>query len=314
MRISWSIEHENAVDMSGRMEKGIASAWSKRQTPVMGARTPARTLDEERYAQAFSVLVSRSEEYPAMIDRLVAVASALPEGFVCFDVGAGPGKVLREWVDRRANRPGRYAAVEPNHDYVRALRAVLAELGIDGSVDEAAFHSAYPIPGRFDLVLFSHSLYWMADPVGCVQHAREALSPGGCVLAFLQGPFGVHSMYRVFDPLFERDRPPGPNHGFSSAELVSGLRDAGLAPEVVFDPTPFDLTGLFDAENDRERDEFLSFCLQVEFSELHEPVRTDVLAYLRAACVEQDGRLLWYEPTATVVVAGESAAIGLTHP
>ena len=280
----------------------------------MSARTPVRTLDEQRYAQTFSVLVSRSEEYPAMVDRLVAVAATLPEGFACFDVGAGPGKVMREWVERGGNRPGRYAAVEPNADYVEALRSAFAELGIDGRVDEAAFHSAYPIPGRFDLVLFSHSLYWMADPVDCVRHACEALSPGGCVLTFVQGPFGVHAMYRLFDPLFERDRPPGPNHGFSSAELISGLRAAGLAPEVVFDPTPFDLTGLFDAENDREREEFLSFCLQIEFSELHEPVRTDVLDYVRAACVEQDGRLLWFEPTATVVVADDSATIGLTHP
>jgi SAM-dependent methyltransferase len=209
---------------------------------------------------------------------------------------------VREWMERRRRRPGRYIAVEPNPAHVVELRQTLASLELDSRVDETEFDVDYPMSTRFDLVLFSHSLYWMTDPVACMRHARDALAPGGRVVAFLQAPFGVHPMYRLFDPQFVRDRPPGQDQAFSSAELVVGLRAAGLEPTIDMDPTPIDLTGLFAAGNEAERDDFVSFCLQIEFSALDEPLRSDVLTYLRAAGVEKDGRLLWYEPTATVVL------------
>ncbi len=75
----------------------------------------------------------------------------------------------------------------------------------------------------------------------------------------------------------------------------------------MFDPTPIDLTGLFEPDARHERDELLSFCLQIEFAELAEPLKSDVVEYLRAACVEQDGRLNWYEPTATVTLRREES-------
>ena len=264
--------------------------------------TPVTTLDSQRYAQTFGVFVARSHQYPPMIGRLVGFVDSLSDGFACLDIGAGTGMVVRDWIASGGRRPGRYLAIEPNSTYASELRDNLHSLGLEAQVHEVGFDPGYTIPGRFDLVLFSHSLYWATEPVGWVRHAREALSPGGLVVAFLQGPFGVHPLYRLFNPFFERDRPAGPNHGFSSAELVAGLRETGIHPWVEFDPTPLDLTGLFDSGNEIERDEYLSFCLQIEFAALAEPLKSDVVAYLRAACVEKDSRLLWYEPTATVSI------------
>jgi hypothetical protein len=117
---------------------------------------------------------------------------------------------------------------------------------------------------------------------------------------------GVHPLFRLFDPLLARDRPNGCDHAFSSHELVLGLRAVGLAPRADFDPTVLELTGLFDAGAERERDDFLSFCLQAEVGELAEPLKSDLVAYLRAACIEQDGRLLWPQPTAAVWLAAAS--------
>ena len=266
-------------------------------------KTPVTSLNAQRYAETFAVFVSRSHEYPAMIQRLLDVAETLPPNFSCLDIGAGTGMVVRDWLAQTRRKPGRYFAIEPNPVHTSELAQSLPDLGIDAALDEADFHPDYAIPGRFDLVLFSHSLYWMAHPVACVRHAGDALAPGGKILAFLQGPFGDHPMYHLFNPHFDRDRPPGPNHGFSSAELVVGLREQGIEPSVVFDPTPHDLTGLFDRGNEAERDEYLSFCLQIEFKDLGEPWKSDVLAYTQAACFHQDGRLHWLAPNATVTVS-----------
>ena len=275
----------------------------------MPIRTPVTTLDAHRYAQTFAVFVARSHQYPAMIGRLVEFADSLPDGFACLDIGAGTGMVVRDWLAAGGRGPGRYLAIEPNPAHASELRHTLISVGVNGEVHEASFDSSYAIPGRFDLVLFSHSLYWVEEPVGCVRRACEVLTSDGHVVAFLQGPFGIHPLYRLFNPFFERDRPPGPNHGFSSAELVAGLRQAGIYPIVEFDPTSLDLTGLFDAGNEAQRDEYLSFCLQIEFAALGEPLKSDVVDYLRAACVEEDSRLLWYEPTATVAIQNTDARV-----
>lgn len=265
-------------------------------------RTPARSLDARRYAETFAVFVARSHEYPDMLRRLVEVSVAYPAGFSCLDVGAGDGMLVRDWLAAGARPPGRYVAIEPNAAHAERLRAAVGGLSIDAEVREEAFHASYAIDGRYDLVLFSHSLYWMTDPVGCVRNAAASLAVGGVVVCFLQSPLGDHPMFRLFDPLFERDCASDANHGFSSHELVAGLRAAGLAPSVVYDPSWIDLTGLFDRGNEHQRDEFISFCLQVEFAELAEPLKSDVVEYLRIACVEHEGYLKWFEPTAMVQV------------
>ena len=265
------------------------------------------TLDQKRYDETFAVFVSRSEEYPAIVDRLVELGAQLGKEFRCLDIGAGTGKVVGDWVAQSGRRPERYVAIEPSPTHADALRAVCSKLDLDAQVFEAGFDPQYTIPGEFDLVLFSHSLYWMPDAVGCVQHALESVSPGGVVVVFLQGPFAVHSMYHLFNPLFERDKPPGTNQGFSSAELVEDARSAGLSPELILDPTPLDLTGLFDPGNERERDDFISFCLQIEFGKIDPQTQVDVLQYLRAACLERDGRTLWHAPNATVILSRDQS-------
>ncbi len=263
-----------------------------------------QTLDGARYADTFAAFVKRrsDHQYRVMVDRLVDETARLPEGFTCLDVGAGTGRVVTDWVARGGRRLGQYVAIEPNAAHARALRATCAELSLEATVDEVDFSPNYAVPGKFDLVLFSHSLYCTPAPIDCVVHAFDFVARGGLLVVFLQGPFGVHPMCRLFEPLFQRDRPPIPQHDFSSAELVLGMRGRGLRPQVRFDPSPLDLTGFFEASNQREQADFLSFCLQIEFDALDDATGADILTYLRAACIEDRGRLLWHAPNATITV------------
>ncbi len=263
---------------------------------------PAHSLDSTRYAETFSVFVSRSHEYAAMLDRLAAVADTLPTDFDCLDVGAGPGMVVRDWLSLKGPRPKRYVAIEPNPAHSTPLGETIAELGLDGQILTDPFHGEFPKPGHFDLILFSHSLYWMNDPIACVRHAYNWLKPGGVLQMFVQGPFGFRTLFQQFNPLLERDRPADVDHGLSSHELMQGLRAHGLCPELAFDPTPVELTNMFDKGMERERDEFISFVLQVEFAQLAEPIKSDVIQCLRAGCVDVAGKLLWHHPNATIQI------------
>ena len=265
----------------------------------------ARTLGHVRYAETFSVLVSRSTEYASMNAYLRKLgAERLSEDFSMLDVGAGTGMVIEDWLAAGAPRPKRYVGVEPLPDHARKLRETVERLKLEGSVDEVGFSPEYPLSGTFDFILFSHSLYWLSEPVSCLENALARLAPGGILLAVLQGPMGIHDLYRLFDPQIERVGPAGPNQGYSSHELVTELRDAGHQPDCEFLESGFDLTGFFqnDAKAIRNLDEILSFALQVEFSELKEPLRSDVIAYLKAVCVESGERHFWREPTAFVTL------------
>lgn len=261
-----------------------------------------RTLNAERYAQTFAVFVKRSHEYPVMIRRLLQVTDTLPHGYIFLDVGAGTGKVITEWLAQGGQKPGHYLAVEPNPLHAQELRDTCKLLGVEATVDQESFDEHYPIDTGLDFALFSHCLYWPTHPGACVAHAFNALNAGGQLMAFLQGPYAIHSLYHLFESEFDRDQPSGPHHGFSSAELLRHLRAIDLDAEVILDPTPHDLTGLFEPGNERELNEYLSFCLQIEFSELEGILRNDILAYLTAALVEQGGRQLWYAPNATVTL------------
>ena len=186
-----------------------------------------RTLDSARYAETFAVLVSRSAEYAPMNAYLCQLGQArLLDGFSMLDVGAGTGTVIEEWLATGGPRPGGYLGIEPLPDHASDLRETLKRLELDGSVEEGKFSPAYPLSEVFDFALFSHSLYWLPEPVRCVENALAWLSPEGVLLAFLQAPMGIHSLFRLFDPLIERDAPVGSNHGYSSHELVVALREA----------------------------------------------------------------------------------------
>jgi len=262
-------------------------------------RFPARTLSTTRYAETFATFVSRSSEYTQMMNRLVEAASVLPPNFHMLDVGAGTGTLLRDWkrYSTIRNMPGRYVAVEPNATHVSQLRKTMAVLRIEGNVLEESFDTITTLQQQnmFDMVLFSHSLFWLPNPVGCIQKALSWLKPGGVVLIFHQGPFLFYTLYHLFNPLLERNVPIQPNHGLSSHEIVLGLRQYGLKKHV-------DLTDL----SEHDRNEILSFSLQVEVKELQDPLQSDIIQYFFAACVETaDNKLLFHHPNVTISVCNK---------
>lgn len=262
-------------------------------------RVPVTSLTLERYGEVFEALVARSHEYDALQEQLAKIASEFPAEFSVLDVGAGPGQVLSDWVDRSGRRPSSYVGIEPLRRHAEPLRAAIASLGIEGHVIEVPFQPDLDVDGPFDIVLFSHSAYFLAEPAPSLRRALALTKPGGTVVVFMAGPVGMYAMKTLFETSLDRDRPalvePGCSHHF-----VRQLRAGGLVPTVSYLPSWFDLTGLFDPSSEAERNEFFSFCLQVEFSRVPEPFRTDVIEYLRMACVERDGRLCWWQPTAMI--------------
>jgi SAM-dependent methyltransferase len=267
-------------------------------------KIPVPSLGLRRYVETFAVFMEHSLEYPQMLDELVRVTREhLRDGFHLLDIGAGTGMVIRGWTERAGIRPRRYVAFEPNPQHVDKLLATVAELGLDHDIQAWPFTLDTPLMREFDMVLFSHSLYWMPDPALHMLHAASALVNGGVALAFLGGPYGVHAMFPLFEPLLERTTPMLQNNAISSHELVQGLRAYGVEPQVRILPTPIDLTGLFEPRAMPQLAEFISFCMQLEFTHLPVWLQADMIQYVQGGCVTQDSRLYWYLPTAAVLLS-----------
>lgn len=261
------------------------------------------SLDTRRYAETFAVFVAHSQEYPQMLDELAMLTQdRLRPGFRVLDIGAGTGMVIKQWVERTGLSPGFYTAYEPNNSHVKELVATVASLGLEHDIQAQPFTLDTPLSGEYDIVLFSHSLYWMPDPAEHMLHAASSLIEGGLALAFIGGPYAVHAMFPLFEPYLERTTPMLQNNAMSSHELVQGLRAKGKQPKVRILPTPIDLTGLFEAEAAAELAELISFCMQIEFLSLPTWLQTDMIQYVQGGCVLQDGRLYWYLPTARVMI------------
>lgn len=267
------------------------------------------SLTARRYAETFSVFLEHSREYQLMDDELVRVIREELQGrsgLRLLDIGAGTGCVIESLAARPGIELGSYEAFEPNPSHLGKLRTALARLTIPATLHAEGFTEHTELAGGYDLVLFSHSLYWMADPALALLRAARALGPGGVVLALIQGPYGLYALFPLFEPLIERTSPMLQNNRLSSHELVAGLRSRGVEPSVRMLPTPIDMTQLFEPGAEAGLAEFISFCLQLEFTDLPERLRNDIVAYIRGACVAQDGRLFWYLPNASVMVRGDA--------
>lgn len=286
------------------------TAGGARSTPPFLApmtKIPVPSLDSARYAETFAMFVARSLEYPQMIAELVAVTrTRCPERYRLLDIGAGTGLVIAGLLAAGGRRPTHYTAFEPNPRHAQALRSTLEELALPHAVREQPFSEHTVCDRTYDLALLSHSLYWMPDPAGTLLHAAAAVADSGMVLAFIGGPYGVHAMFHLFEPLLERSSPLLQDNALSSHELVMGLRTHGVEPQVRMLPTPIDLTGLFDPEASVELGEFIAFCMQVEFSALPAWLQQDMIDYIRGGCVRIGERLYWYLPTAAVTMPGRA--------
>ena len=129
--------------------------------------------------------------YPdALIDDLVAWAadgSAPPRAL---EVGAGTGKATRALAQRGVA----VLAIEPSAEMAAvARRTTVAHPGVE--IVETDFERFDPAGRRFGLVYAAQAWHWV-DPAAGYARAREALDPGGRLVAFWNRPAWGESALR----------------------------------------------------------------------------------------------------------------------
>ncbi len=263
-----------------------------------------RGLSPERYAtthaayeavsdQRDKVLAWLLDEIPARVepvtDRPVAVLG----------VGVGDGSVDGPLAARLAadERAVDYHGVEPHRPSLDRFASRLGGLGRPRLQVTASTSDFGTFTGRgpYDVVHFVHSLYYVADVGGAIDHAMGLLRPGGClvaltspreplsVLASLLAPQTTHPQWfaeSVGAELAARDLP-------TTTTTIDGRLDLSASR----------------ADPDGLGEQILDFLIQARSADLSPEVRTLVEAHLDDIAFADEPSVVPHPLTAMVVTA-----------
>lgn len=291
--------------------------------------TSVRTLSVRRNAQAINVLISsrKPSYYPEMMIQLRHTARKLKaqskrrnvrtsttNGYTCLEIGAREGRLLQCWPEDTP-LPTEYVALERNPKYNPHLRATMREKHVTGSIIHSRrapteIESLKRRQNKFDLIIFTHCLYWMSTQAAEMVHqtVQMLLHENGICLIFHHA-FGFYSLWHLMDRQFSRDRPlqvQPHSSGSSAVQLVSAIQKIQLRQQqaqeqeqqsshnrhdrpkkrqanvasfpcmavvAAMDPCPLHLNAL----QPRQWDELLSFIFQVEAGELPSNIREEAI-------------------------------------
>ena len=290
--------------MSESTSKGWTTSTTTTYTSSSYDSVPVRTLSVRRNAQAINVLVSHKtpKQYPEMMLQLTYVARHLKQtvgSYSCLEVGAREGRLLQCWPTQAA-LPSEYVGLERNPKYNDLLRQSMKDKQLKGSI----IHSRRPpneienLTGRepFDLIIFSHSLYWTSEHAAQIVHEsiQHLLHKDHGICLIFHHAFGFYSLWHLMERQFTRDQPlqvQPHSAGSSAVQLIAAFQllqqqqqkqqqqnENGEEPRytpmvAAIDPCPLYLNGL----NDHQWDELLSWIFQLEAAELPDSIRHEAI-------------------------------------
>jgi len=260
----------------------------------------APPLSPEAYAHCFLTFRRHSTEWLATLkwcqEHLVP---RLPRKspFAALSVGAGSGDFDRRFVSilnaRLKNLE--YVMVEPNEALCGRLRENMADYDGDRvrfEINPLTFED-FVIRRPFDLVHFTHCLYYIQDRQGAIGHALQALGPDGLMLILHQTPWGISQVQQRF-----LQRVKGSDAEMLSSRDIQKILDLSDVPyqlEVV--ESHINVSECFRVGS-AEGEALLSFFLESDVRGLNPALKREVVDYLYELTYTRKDRRLLYHPVA----------------
>ncbi|WP_179276384.1 class I SAM-dependent methyltransferase [Rhodococcus sp. 06-235-1A] len=239
-------------------------------------------LEPESYAREHAAFEGLSDQRSLIAEHLAGRLAAIGDRPVSvLSVGCGDGsldaRLAAGMVRDVPGRPVRYVGVDPWVGSAERFVATMAALGADELSSDAyvASFDDSSVGETFDVVMFVHSMYYVADLVSTLRVALGLLRPGGELWVAIAPTAALNALVGVLAPPLQGHRQ------WFSADVESAFVDAGISLEDVV---------TLDAQIDLSSasDEVLDFSVQARLTpDLRGPVR----AYLDAVSVPgADGR------------------------
>lgn len=233
-------------------------------------------LEPASYARDHAAFELLSDQRGLIARHLAGSLAGMGDGpLSVLSVGCGDGsldaRLAAGLVAAAPGRPVRYVGIDPWEGSAALFAERMAALDtpeLSAEVHVAAFADA-TLDEMFDVVVFVHSMYYVADVGTALRAALALLRPGGELWVLNAPKAALNALVDVL-------APPQENHRqWFSADVGEAFADVGIILE--------DAVTL-DARVDllATTDEVLDFAVQARLTpELRDPVR----AYLRAVAV-----------------------------
>lgn len=260
----------------------------------------APPLSPAEYAECFLCFKRISTEHHDMLawvrDHLL---EHLPvkDPFAILSIGCGIGDFDFQFIRVLKSRLKtlQYVMVEPNETMCRQLRDRISRHALPGvqyEIDPMTFEE-FAIGRRFDLIHFTHCLYYLQDREGAILHALDSVPRDGLVLIFHQTPLGLDQIQRKFlqkvkGEVYEM---------FTSKEMERILNRNGIPYQVEEVNSFVDVSDCFRPDSQTGRN-LLRFFLDSDVCRLGPEVQQEILEFLEELTLEEQGRRLLFQPVA----------------
>lgn len=264
----------------------------------------APPLSMEAYAHCFLTFRKHSTEWLAMLrwtqERLLP-RLPIKSPFAVLSVGAGNGDFDRRFAPLLHSQCKKldYVMVEPNEAHCRRLRECLtghAGEGVRFEVDPLPFEE-FDIRRTFDLVHFTHCLYYIPNRQAAIEHALTAIGPKGLVLIFHQTPWGIDQVQQRF-----LKRVKGSDQEMFTSREIQEILERGRIPYHLEEVESHINVSECFRPGSAEGEALLSFFLESDVRHLDPALKQEVLDYLDDLTYPREDRRLLHHPVAIFIL------------
>ena len=269
-----------------------------------------QALTEEEYANVFSTFIAKSTEYKAMMSLIKPAIDGFGGSAVkVMSIGAGTGCVEDDLIRNYGLNMDYFYAIEPNPLHLIELKKTISGWGSKYKIDARYFDPKMEIDCTFDLIIMSHVMYYMTDPLGAMQKAKDLLNPGGCVVIFHQGEKGGNMIYVEFMKKASKEKKTMNDDVISCKELCTMLKKSGVNQQLTLGASTLEVDDFVRRRNTPTANDVISFFLQTRFENLSKELKQEVFEIVKKASYENsDGKYVLNNSTAMIqIFSGENA-------
>merc|ERR1719378_246285 len=255
----------------------------------MAQKHTCEPLTGDEYANIFATFQHATGEYEQMFNIISPFIEQLNGSHITLmSIGAGDGYFEDYLVQNKGLMLKYFHAVEPDAFRREELAKTVSKWNTKCFVDDRGFDEAFETEGKFDLILMSHVLYCVPDPLKVVQKAISYLSPGGSLIVFNQTEVGMYAVQKDFFKVANFKSAAFNDHRVTTASISKELKRASIEHKVISRDAGINVTEFIKKSKCPTANHSASFFIQTLFEKLPEDIQNRVYEAVKERC-EEDG-------------------------
>ena len=258
-------------------------------------------LGRERYAETFQLLCDLSHEYEFMKEAMLGFLSDYSDGcFNLLDIGPGKGAFTKDFLLGSAIKPEIYGAYEPIPEHYQHLHDNLHQVIHHAEFTFDSFTPETELQPKWDIILLSHSMYWLQPAQPHIQALVKGLKPSGKLVFFLQPPAGFYLLQFCFEAELNQCKTRRNQH-YSSYELMHDLKAVGLKASETILPGYLDFTEIW--ADDNKLLDMGCFLLGIELIQASDLLKKKVIHHIRSNTLQYGDDKLFNLPSSLIIAS-----------